>query len=542
MIRAGAGLYYENMVWNNILFDRPAKLTQGLFWGSEQACGSGAYCGQAVGSVYQSIAAQEASYQLATKAAGPAANGEYLGSAMAVPSTEGLTLFAPNYKTPDSYQMNIGVQRQLRANMLLSVDYVRSVGLHFVVASDLNHVGDARYLNATNAQTAIQSTVAACNAVSVDAAIQACPGLHPASGSNPVGPATIADFSAYGLDSLNVVDAGFPGANSNGVLAAFQGANSNWGQVLTAFPAGRSVYNALDFELQGQIRHLVTGVNDLNTTASYAYSRYAATGTTELGDADFIGNAFDNNHPTAYYGPTSLDRHNQFSVGLSATTFEKIQFSTVAHLYSSMPSTMFLPENGSADIFTSDWTGSGAMGDEPSTQGALVPGTNMGAFGRKYNGKNINNLIKAYNTEYAGTLTPAGQALVTAGLLSTQQMTELGGVMESLAQAPSNQVSNDILRSWDFTLGRDFKVLNERFTITPTFRAFNVLNAVNYNNRTGGANAGSNMIGGQLSGAAGSPNGTAGHIDEAFDRDSTGSGVYALGSPRQLEYSLRIAF
>lgn len=546
VIRAGTGLYYENMVWNNILFDRPAKLPTGLFFGTSTACGSGAYCGQPVGNEYQAIAQQEATFQQSTKAAGAQSNGEYVGNAMAVTSTEDLTLFSPSYRTPTSYQMNIGVQRQLRSNMLLSVDYVRSVGLHFEVASDLNHLGDAQYLNSTNAQTAISKTMAACGVSAgtlseeIDQALTACPGLHPATANSAVGPVTIADLSTYGLDSQNVTNAGFPGANSNGVVGSFQGKNNNWGQVLTAFPAGRSVYNALDLEFQGQIRHVVTGLNDLNTTASYAYSHYDATGTTELGDADFIGNAFDNNNATSYFGPTSLDRHHQFSVGLSATTFAKMQFSTVAHLYSSMPTTLFLPENGSADIFTSDWTGSGTMGDEPSAQGALVPGTNIGSFGRKYNGQSINRLISGYNLNYAGKLTPAGQAVVNTGLITQYQMTELGGVMESLKQAPSNQVSNDILRAWDLTLGRDIKVMNERFTITPTFRAFNILNAVNYNNRTG--TNGANMIGGQLNGSTGSPNGTGGHAEEDNFRVSTGSGVYALGSPRQLEYSMKITF
>lgn len=535
VIRAGAGLYYENMVWNNILFDRPAKLQKGLFFGTSSACGSGAYCGQPVGNEYKAIAAQQTAFQTATKAAGAQSNGEYVGNAFAVASTEGLTLFSPTYKTPNSYQMNFGIQRQLHQNMVLSVDYVRSVGEHFVVASDLNHLGDAQYLDVTNAKAAIAATLAACKEPTVAAAITACPGLHPAVGKTPAGPATIYDFAANGLDSEDVVAGGFPGAG-----AAFAGKNENWGQVLTAFPAGRSVYDGLDVELQGQIRHVAAGLDDLNTTASYSYSRYAATGTTELGDADFIGDAFDNNYPNQYFGPTSLDRHNQFSVGLSATTLLKMQFSTVAHLYSSMPTTMFLPETGSADIFTSDWTGSGAMGNEPSNQGALVPGTNMGAFGRQYNGKNINTLINNYNTRFAGTLTPQGAAIVTAGLLTQTQMTQLGAVMESLPTAPKNQVSNDILRAWDFTLGRDVKVMNERVTITPTFRAFNILNAANYNNRTG--TNGANMIGGQLNGAAGTPNGTPGHISEQNFRVSTGSGVYALGSPRQLEYSLKFSF
>ena len=36
VIRGGAGLYYENYIFNNTLFDRPNKLAQGLFFGLGQ--------------------------------------------------------------------------------------------------------------------------------------------------------------------------------------------------------------------------------------------------------------------------------------------------------------------------------------------------------------------------------------------------------------------------------------------------------------------------------------------------------------------------
>ena len=119
-------------------------------------------------------------------------------------------------------------------------------------------------------------------------------------------------------------------------------------------------------------------------------------------------------------------------------------------------------------------------------------------------------------------------------------MTELGGVLTTLAPAPAAQVSNDILRVWDVTLGRTIKVRSERFTVRPTFAAFNVLNAVNYDNRTGTLSP--NVIGGQLTGTAGSPNGTAGHAAEEDSRVGLGSGVFAEGSPRQIEYGLKFNF
>jgi hypothetical protein len=549
VIRAGAGVYYENNVWNNVLFDRPPKLQKGLFFGTAGVCPAASIpvpggepitsvdgqsiaslCGQPVGNVYKQFGDLQTEYQTATKAAGPQANGEFIGSAMAVSAAEGLFIFSPNYKTPSSYQMNIGVQHELRPGLVLSTDYVRSVGIHAIVGIDVNHVGDAQYLNVGGAQAAIAATLTNCGASSIDAAILSCP--NSVSGT---GHATITDFASNGLDSENATASGFPGAN-----AAFPGMNPNWGQTLVFYPSGRSVYNALDVALSGQIHHLAKGVDDVSLQTAYAFSHYDATGTTSLGDADFGGAAWDNNNPTKYFGPTSLDRHHQFSIGLSAKTFAGVDFNTIAHLYSSLPTNLNMPLNGTgyADIFTDDVNGSGSLGNAIGGT-VLMPGTNVGAFNRKYNGNNINKLISSYNLTYAGKLTSQGQALVNAGLLTPIEMTQLGAVLETIPQAPSNQVSNDILRTFDVTLGRTIHA-GERFSIRPTFAAFNVMNAVNYNNRTG-AN-GANVIGGQLNGLPGSPNGTAGHINEQNYRVSAGSGVYAEGSPRQMEFGLKITF
>jgi hypothetical protein len=414
------------------------------------------------------------------------------------------------------------VQRELRPGIVLTTDYVRNVGIHALSGIDVNHLGDAQYLNTPGAQAAITATLAACGATSIDAAIQSCPGSMSGTGK-----ASILDFAANGLDSENVTAGGLPGAN-----AAFAGKNTNWGQTSVLYPGGRSVYNALDISVQGQVRHLAKGLDDVNLQTAYTFSHYDATGTSTLGDADFGGNALDYNNPTKYFGPTSLDRHHQFSIGLSTKTFGGVEFNTIAHLYSSLPTNLNLPTVGLGDIFTDDVTGDGTVGD-------LVPGTNVGSFNRQYNGASINRLISQYNATYAGKLSPAGQALVSAGLFTSTEMSQLGGVLESLTSAPTNQVSNDILRTWDVTLGRTVKV-REYFSVRPTIAIFNILNAVNYNNRTG--SNGANVIGGALNGQPGSPNGTAGHISEQNFRVSAGSGVYAEGSPRQMEFGMKMTF
>jgi hypothetical protein len=545
VIRAGAGIYYENNVWNNSLFDSPPKLAQGLFFGTATVCPTASVaipgsapittidgtpggtpiasiCGQPVGEVYKQFATLQSTYQRLVKAAGPQANGSYVGTTLAVPLSSGLFLYSPNYKTPSSYQMNFGVQQEVRPGVVLTADFLRNVGIHTLVGHDVNHVGDARYLNVANAKAAIAATLQQYNANTIDQAI--------ANG------ATIADFSANGLDSGAAVASGYPNT-----MAAFNGQNENFGQMEVLYPAGRSVYDALQISLQGQLHRAFEGVNNLNMQVSYTYSHYQATGTTELGDSDFGAYAWDNNNPTKYFGPTSLDRHQQFSVGAVFSTFGGVQMNTIAHLYSSLATNLNLPLVGAGDIFIDDFTGGGLQTNIGNPQGPILPGTNVGAFNRKFDGKTINYIIGQYNEHYAGQLTPAGKALVNAGLFSSAQLTQLGAVGETLSFAPGNQVSNDILRTFDISINRPIHVLKkEGVTIIPSFGAFNILNAANFNNRTG-VN-GANVIGGNLNGTPGSPNGTPGRIAEQNFRVSAGSGVYAEGSPRQLEYGLRVTF
>ena len=42
--------------------------------------------------------------------------------------------------------MNIGFQKQIRQSTVLSADYVRNVGTHYLLGHDTNHVGDANFI------------------------------------------------------------------------------------------------------------------------------------------------------------------------------------------------------------------------------------------------------------------------------------------------------------------------------------------------------------------------------------------------------------
>jgi Carboxypeptidase regulatory-like domain len=88
VVRAGIGLFYENSIWNNIEFDRPARLPTGLFLADSTVCSNGiptsftmpngstpnlSFCGEPISQAAPAIAALQAQYQSETAAVGPAA-------------------------------------------------------------------------------------------------------------------------------------------------------------------------------------------------------------------------------------------------------------------------------------------------------------------------------------------------------------------------------------------------------------------------------------------------------------------------------------
>ncbi len=554
-IRGGAGIYYENAIWNNVLFDRPARLTQGLFLQYQALCPQSdlpvpggtitsfpyngnqvqisSLCGALIGNAAPELAALQQYYQQLTKQGGAQANGGFVGANLGSNS-----LIAPNYKTPLSIQMNIGVQHELHKGTVFSADFIRNVSLHYLLAYDTNHVGDARYLNVPAAQSAIAATLSQCNAATIDAAILSCPALHTTGG------ATIDDFASNGLTSGGLLGGVLPSSLALGApnAYAFGGINPAVGQNVMLFPVGRASYTALQMKLSHQANHLVRGVDHANFTLSYSLSRFN-TMVGGTGDQDFVNNALDFNNPGRFYGTNALDRTHQVSFGAIFQVAHKgPQLSLIGHYFSPLSVTPSL-ENQSTpgEIFKTDWTGDGTVGDP-------LPGAHLGSYGRDYNGSGVNGAITAYNSKYAGQLTPAGQALVQAGLFTTQQLQSLLAVMPTLAPAPPNQQSLGWLKTFDIRLGWPIKI-GERFTITPSVAAFNAFNYANFD-------SGVNLLSGALApvtpglqyGNSGSITGTckACTLDGQQVTDPTrvglGSGVNTLGSPRQMEFGLRFTF
>jgi hypothetical protein len=450
-------------------------------------------------------------------------------------------MFAPNYQTPRSVQMNIGFERQLGKGVVWNADYIRNVGTHTLLAIDVNHVGDVRFFNKTVAQNAINATLTACGVATIDAAITGCPGIHgPISPTNPTNGATIADFAANGLTSGSDLCFGFACPQ-----AAFAGQNPNLGVNQMLFPAGRSTYNALETSLRANVRNPFSGIKAMNWVISYALSR--SEGSAQ--DLDFVNSAVDNNHPNAQLGPNGLDRTHQFSFGGTMDVPGGFRFGAVGHVYSPLPANMVLPGGGAGGIFISDATGDGSGdGSAVYPAGDLAPGTKLGAFGRSVKLSDLAGFISNYNANVAGTPTPAGQTLISNGLMTLAQLQGLQGVFQQLAAPPPGQVGLGWLKTFDlkFSYPRKF---GERFGLEPSVSVFNAFNNSNFDLPNAPISGVLNLASAacdpsqppQTNNCNGSINSTT-SVQHNSNRVLPGSGVFDLGAPRVIEFGLKLSF
>jgi hypothetical protein len=569
VIRAGIGQFYENVIWNNVLFDRPGRLSNGAFLAFPTACSGGkalpvpfangsnppvgtkastGTCGTSSnglvpigdgspGTAAVLLASFQKQYQAAAAAAGGSApNPSFIPNLINNGSPIPFGTFAPAYKTPRSIQVNVGVERELRPGLKLSVDYVRNVSLHYLLSIDANHTGDVAFLNSPAAQAAIAGTLAGCGVTTIDQAIAACPGLHPATATSPVGGATITDFAGNGLDSPGDLFGGGACVLNGGFQCAFGGTNPNIGAVPLLQPVGRSVYNAMDVKLVGNMGRIAPGVKHANFQVSYTLSRFTNSGGANPtvpgnSDQDFVIAALDNRNPNGLSGPSTLDRTHQLNFGGYFDLPARFRLGFISHFWSALPNSLQVPTaaggvNASpGEVFLSDFTGDGTVGD-------LLPGTKVGAFGRDVSVSQLNSLISAFNTAAPNMLTPAGQTLVSAGLFTKAQLLALGAHPSQVATVPADQPAMGGLRAFDFNLSWQVK-FKERLTFVPSVGIYNLFNFSNFD-------LPGNALSGSLSGAPNSINGT--HASTRTDRVGVGTGVFSLGAPRVVEFGLKINF
>jgi hypothetical protein len=578
VIRGGGGLYYSDSLWDNTLFDSPARHANGIFQQASEVCLGGiaqpfiwptalvpgssiaggaavatsattalpTFCGGTISAIAPNILALSSAFQAAAGSVGPSgANNNFVGSALSGlnPSTD---LLYPGYLTPRVYQLNLGIQHEMSPGTTIGLDYVRTIGEHFLIGRDINHSGAARSFNQANALAARDAAQLA----------NGCPaGLDQVTCMiNTLGVAGAqAAYSAAGLDS-NLQAAGggpcsycaFPGTNP------LTGNTGAVGAVDMLFPSGRSLYSGFQGKLVQRLHRPWRGVQSGSLQVSYTYSRFVS----QVQDQSIVNLALDNDAPTRFTGPDGMDRKHQISFGGTFDLPLYTKLSLMSHFYSPLPDSLLMPEltNG-GEIFASDWLGSGlnAYGTpEP------LPGTNLGQFQRGTNVNNLPSVINRYNQQFGGQLTPAGACLVAGapptpgngcpGQVSGQQvmtfeeMSALGWVMPVFspgAVAP-HAVQVPWLKTMDLRVSWPFK-FKDRISVEPSATVFNVFNF--WNAFLPGNLPGASLIPGQNGLLA--PN-VIGGITPGSSltpyRASFQSGTFALGAPRNFQFGLRVSF
>ena len=580
VVRGGAGLYFENAIWNNILYDSPPRLRQGIFLATPEVCSGGVaspfiwptslagltsiaggaatvvntstglqaqptFCGGVISAVAPQILALSSAYQAATATVtGLQPNSAFIGSALSALNNSSYDLFFPGYRTPRSWQMNLGIQKEIRPGTVLSIDYIRNIGEHYLIAQDINHSGAARSFNQANAVAARDSAQLANGCPTGSGQVTCMIAALGQAGAQ-------AAYSTSGLDSNLQTTGGspcsycaFPGTN------VITGNNGALGGVDMLFPSGRSVYSGVQMKLVQRIEKPVRGVKAANFQLSYSYSKFIS----QVQDQDYINLATDNDNPTRFTGPNALDRRHQLSFGGTFDLPYYTKLSVIGHFYSPLAQNLQLPEltNG-GEIFATDWLGAG-LGANGAPE--PVPGTQIGQFQRGTNIGNLQSVINQYNHTYAGKLTPAGECLVANGatnnpfscpglisgpaVMTASDMVALGWVMPTINSVAPGAVGIPWLKSLDLKAAWPIK-LKERVTIEPSASVFNVFNFSNAflpgnfpsPSLVPGSNGllAPNVIGGVTPGSNLMPY-----------RASFQSGTYALGAPRQIEFGLRISF
>ena len=561
VIRAGAGLYYENVLYNNILADRRLRERTGMFLATPAACSFGtampiptqtagnitvdsaegldpstgrSYCADTIGQAASTLAAFQTAYQADNPYSATAQNPNFIGALLASGLNVAPALLAPTYRTPLAAQMNAGFQHEVRRGMVLSVDYVRNVETHGLLGIDINHTGASRNFNLPGAQAAVSATNSAfgCGAgfdfASINCAIKAG--------------ATISDYAANGLGSP--ADAG---AISRCPVAgcAFPGYNLNYGAMSFLEPISRSLYRAVQMKFVDNVSNPLPWVKAANFQVAYSLSRFkspmAFQGSTPpsnplpASDQDSVLQASDNDHPLKFMGPSLMDRTSQVSFSGSFDGPVGFRLGMIGHFYSPLSSPAVVGSTGSlGQIFQTDFTGSG-VGSQP------LPGTRNGSFMRDFGYYGLNAAISRYNTTQAQQATPAGQELMTSDLFTLAQLQGIGAVAPTLSPAPFDQLRFPWVKAFDLRLSWRH-TFAERFQIEPSVSVFNVLNLGNYA-----------MPPGTMSGWLNERGGSINSVHEYLQTGETapesntfrvgnGTGVFSLGAPRSIEWGLRVTF
>lgn len=465
-IRGGFYRAYEMNIFNNTLFDEFAMLPAGIGPDSYDITGvfgpdgrpinvdgrhpDGDYSdliGQPMGTalpqiirVHQALQAAYASQQFdPNKGTSQFTNGRGNVFGGTVPGTQ--------FKAPYALQFNIGVQREIMNGVVLSADYVenRGVGLPYFLV-DFERRRDAGTLNVAAARTAINRVL---GTQTMDQYLAA----------NPT-----ATIGRFGLANDTV----FAGLYPDFLRARF-------------FQGGFTRYRGLQLNLRGRFDKEKFKFQRFGYNLSYAFGRSEVGGGADR--PEFLVGPFDNRawNSKASFGPNSLDFRHILSGSFNFSGPFGLQMGSLWQFRSAPARTLTVPNLGGAvsganGIFGTDLNGDGGAGTTP--RGDILPGLGAGGFGRKVGSlKELNDIITAFNTNFAGKITPAGQALVSAGLFTEAQLRRLGAVTQAIPLVPDGTPNpwHNIFRT-DLQISRPIKIKGERVVVKPFADIFNLFN------------------------------------------------------------------
>ena len=517
VVRGGAGIFFETQIFNNVLFDRTSRLPTGFGLAAFAVPFSAVddqgrmlvlgvpvnqintllWPGQPLTAIFDEIAQVHRDFQFENSKLGfdPNAQIDILAN-----GTDQGGLFVQDYDTPYAVQWNIGAQHEFAPGWVASADFMRNQGVHTNVRRDANRVHAANTLNAAGAFSRLSSFLSDNSYADLDAAI--------------AGGAQLTDIG-FGSD--------------------FSGIDPNFARIRMIETGGRSNYTALQVRVQGRYDTGAGFLREAFGNISYSLSRFESTAV----DQDFLSTTpFNDDYiGAAARGPAGLDRLHQLSATF-ALRFPLGIKTTINHrVASDLPTIIGVGDSfgGNDEIFFTDFDGDG------TTTGisgccVYVPGTGRGDFGRDVgNVEELNAVISGFNSTLVGTTTPAGNALVSAGLMTQAQLIALGGVVQPLTLAPADQIMNDWLHTTDIRLSWEASI-TENVKIEPMIEVFNIFNVGNW----GGPANGQRSLTGQLNGTGGSINGTT--AGNRSTRLGAGSGSFSQGLPRSAQFVIRIRF